>query len=139
MAPVKHRILRRPEYLKINLGIQVSFVSQTNLLPSQETEQVLWEIALLLDMVENAITVSRPTLIFTLLTMNQERGQEQLHLKVTIPCTATFENTKGTYEIQGSVFIENLKVAKPVKKILVFLRSSADSKELAIVPSPESD
>jgi len=71
----------------------------------------LSEIVLLLDMIENVITVCRATLIFTLLTMNQERSQEQLRLQVTISCTATFENTKGTYEIQVAVFLENLKVA----------------------------
>lgn len=69
------------------------------------------EIALLLDKVEKAITVCRPTLIFTLLTMNQERSQEQLQLQDTNSCTVTFENTKGTYEVQRAVFLENLKVA----------------------------
>ena len=79
--------------------------------PSKETEQVLSEIALLFDMVENAITACRQTLIFTFLTLNQERSQEQVDLQVTISCTATIQNTKGIYEIQGAVSLENLMFA----------------------------
>ena len=39
-------------------------------MPSQETGEVLSETAVLLDMVEKGITLCRPTLIFTFLTMN---------------------------------------------------------------------
>lgn len=119
MAPVKHRFLRRPEYLKINLRIQVSFVSQI-CVPSQETGQVLSEIDVLLDMVEKAITVCRPTLIFTLLTMIRKEVRNSCTCKSPFHVQPRLRTPKELTKSKGQPFSRILRSHNQSRKSLSF-------------------